>query len=232
MAAVDEADADMKLPGGVARVITRFDRRGNLNGGAAVQGILAVLAATGEAGATVAVKIDSDTVLTGVQWLEPLFEADGPGYVGLEAESGLTATGIAYALRPEYAARCLELATPWRWQTQGHLPEDRLICSLAGLAGGAMLLPWGGGEWCAAYMPVYFSNADTLRGVRAAVHCGQAQALEVYGGGLERAVLVRRMMRAVLAELYRRPGRLAGLKPWAEFVPPAAPGGEEKGEET
>ena len=207
VAAVDASEADMVLPGGVARVITRFERRGNLNGAAAVQGILGTLAAAGEAlDAAVVVKVDADTVLTGVEWLDCLREAEGPGYVGLEAESTLSATGIAYGFRPAYARACLAAATPWRWGTQDGMPEDRLICSLAMMCGRGRLLPWGAGEWCAAFVPWYFTDASALRGVRAAVHCGQADPLAAYGGGLERAVLVRRMMRRTLGVLWGHRG--------------------------
>lgn len=209
VAAVDAGDADMVLPQGVARVITRFERRGNLNGAAAVQGILGTLAAAGEAFGAPAVKMDTDTVLTGTGWLACLREAEGPGYVGLEAESTLSATGIAYGFRPGYARACLEVATPWRWGTQDGMPEDRLVCSLALMWGRGRLLPWGGGEWCAAFVPWYFTEAGALRGVQAAVHCGQAAPLAAYGAGVERAVLVRRMMRRVLRELWGTPGRFS-----------------------
>lgn len=205
VAAVDRADADMPLPRKVTRLVTDFDRKGNLNGIEAVAGILGCLLQVAEWTGLPVVKMDCDTVLTGASWLD---ELDFVDYVGFEGGHALTATGICYAMTEDAARRILRRISPWPWMTSGKFPEDQTICSLALLYLNAVRLhPWAGGQKVLAFMPSHFGAPEVLLKAGAAIHCGQANALARYGTELLRAHLVRRMMLATLRALSRnQPG--------------------------
>ena len=207
-AVLDHLDpaAHAPLPRGIRRHITTWERGGNLNGVPAITGILSTLHTLATRHhCTVAVKADTDTILTRLEWLEPAHHTPAAGYIGLEGEAPLSATGIAYAIRTDYLAHLLSHIIPWPWTTHGHLPEDRTICSLATLHRRAILIPWAGGSHCAAFMPHYFANPAPLRSVAAAIHCGQAAALQPYGPHIPRTTLVARQMRACLRCLWHSP---------------------------
>lgn len=198
--AVDRADEDMPLPRKVTRLVTDFDRRGNLNGVEAVAGILGCIRLVGEATGLPVVKIDCDTVLAGAAWLEELGTRD---YVGFEGGHALTATGICYGMTAAGAEKIMRGISPWPWQTSGKLPEDQTIFALAQMYTRARLHPWAGGEKVLAFMPSHFGQPEVLRKAAVAIHCGQATALEAYGAEPVRAHLVARMMRATLRTLAR-----------------------------
>lgn len=201
---VDAADAGMKLPRKCHRFVSKFSRNGNLNGVDAVHGILSTIADAGEVfGADVVIKMDCDTVLTGASWLTWLNEVD---YVGFEGGCPLTATGICYALRPDVARGILRAVTPWPWNTNGKLPEDQTICSLATLYSRARLVQWRRGLYVQAFLPGHFGCPEVPLRAAAAVHCGQAEFLSAYGDGLDRAALVRRAMLCLV-----RAGARAGV---------------------
>ncbi len=199
--AVDRADADMPLPIKVTRLVTDFDRRGNLNGVEAIAGILGCIRLVGEATGLPVVKIDCDTVLTGAAWLDELGVRD---YVGFEGGHALTATGICYGMTAAGAAKILQGISPWPWQTGGKFPEDQTIYALAQMYTRARLHPWNGGQHVLAFMPPHFGQPDVLRKAAVAIHCGQAQALAAYGSHLCRTHLVRRMMLTTLRTLARK----------------------------
>lgn len=205
VAAVDRADADMPLPRKVARLVTDFDRQGNLNGIEAVAGILCCMQRVAEVTGLPVVKMDCDTVLTGTRWLAELGYLD---YVGFEGGCPLTATGICYGLTGEGASKILRRISPWPWQSSGKFPEDQTIFSLAQLYLSAVRLhPWTGGQHVLAFMPSHFGQPEVLLNAAVAIHCGQAQALAAYGSHLCRAHLVRRMMLTTLRTLARnQPG--------------------------
>ena len=200
IAAVDRADEDMPLPRKVTRLVTDFDRRGNLNGVEAIAGILGCIRLVGEATGLPVVKIDCDTVLTGAAWLDELGVRD---YVGFEGGHALTSTGICYGMTAAGAAKILQGISPWPWQTGGKFPEDQTIYALAQMYTRARLHPWAGGEKVLAFMPSHFGQPEVLRKAAVAIHCGQAQALEAYGSHLCRTHLVRRMMLTTLRALAR-----------------------------
>ncbi len=203
VAAVDRVDADMPLPRKVARLVTDFDRKGNLNGIEAVAGILGCIQHVAELTGLPVVKMDCDTVLTGANWLSDLDLVD---YVGFEGGPALTATGICYAMTGDAARTILRRISPWPWQTSGKFPEDQTIFSLSLMYLQAVrLYPWGSGEKVLAFMPSHFSAPEVLLKACAAVHCGQAKALEKYGSELRRVHLVRRMMLTTLRALVRLP---------------------------
>lgn len=202
--AVDQADATMALPRKCLRVVTTFDRQGNLNGIPAVQGILGTLAAVGEElGADIVVKMDCDTVLTGASWLRWLEEVE---FLGFEGGVPLTATGICYAVRTTAARRLADAVQPWRWRTTGKFPEDQTIFSLALLHTRARLVPWETGKMVQAFLPPHFQLPEIPLQACAAVHCGQAEFLAEYGSASTRAELVKSAMVCLL-----RAGARAGL---------------------
>lgn len=198
--AVDQADADLPLPKKCRRIVTEFDRQGNLNGIEAVAGILATAHAVAcETGLPV-VKMDTDTVLTGAGWLHA-FADPRIDYIGFEGGEPLTATGICYALGPHGAEKILRAISPWPWQRQGKFPEDQTICKLAHLYTSAWLHPWERGRFVLAFHPGHFGDPHPLTRCGAAVHCGQASTLAAYGSQLNRAHLVARQMRTTLRAL-------------------------------
>lgn len=202
--AVDQAEAAMALPRKCLRVVTTFDRQGNLNGIPVVQGILETLAAVGEElTADVVVKMDSDTVLTGASWLRWLEAVD---FLGFEGGVPLTATGICYAVRTAAARRMADAVQPWGWRTTGKFPEDQTIFSLALLYTRATLLPWNHGKMVQAFLPPHFHLPEIPLQAGAAVHCGQAEFLAEYGSSSNRAALIKRAMVCLL-----RAGARAGL---------------------
>lgn len=209
VAAVDRADADMPLPRKVTRFVTEFDRRGNLNGIPAIAGILGAMLDVARHTGLPVVKIDSDTVLSGAAWLHDLERFD---YVGFEGGIPLHASGMCYALTQTGIEAILRGISPWPWQTQGQLPEDQTICTLALMHARAKIHPWAGGEHVLAFMPPHFGRPTVLRKAQTAIHCGQAGALAKYPG-LDRTHLVFRMMRTTLRCLSGRPRRFPAPQP-------------------
>lgn len=205
VAAVDAAEADMVLPKKIHRVITHFARNGNLNGLDAVIGILRLIAEIGEKfGGGPVIKLDSDTVLTGGNWLHLL---DHTEYLGFEGGPPLVATGICYALHPTAARRILAASDPWPWQKNSKFPEDFTIFTLATLFCQTVLLPWSGGRWVQSFLPGHFGAPEIPLAAAAAVHCGQTEFLVTYDAALDRAAMVRRAMLCLL-----RAGKRAGLQ--------------------
>lgn len=198
--AVDQEDDDMPLPKKCHRIVTAFNRQGNLNGIEAVAGILATVHAVATATGLPVVKIDCDTVLTGSDWLDA-FADPQLDYLGFEGGHPLTATGICYAFSQQGAQKILRAVTPWPWQKNGKFPEDQTICSLALLHANAWLLPWAHGSHVLAFSPAHFGDPSLLTACAVAVHCGQASTLAAYGPNLNRAHLVARQMRATLRSL-------------------------------
>lgn len=202
--AVDQADASMPLPRKCRRVVTTFDRQGNLNGVPAVQGILRTLATVGEElEAEVVVKMDCDTFLTGASWLNWLETLE---YVGFEGGTPLTATGICYAMRTSAVRRLADAVQPWPWQTKGKMPEDQTIYSLAMLHTRGILCHWANGQQVQAFLPAHFQMPEIPLQAQVAVHCGQAEFLADYGQKADRTALVARAMLCLL-----RAGARAGL---------------------
>lgn len=209
IAAVDRADATMPLPRKVTRFVTDFDRQGNLNGVEAIAGILGSILEVAEATGLPVVKIDSDTVLSGAAWLQELALVD---YVGFEGGIPLHASGMCYALTRSGVEKILRGISPWPWQTNGKLPEDQTICTLALMHARARIHPWHGGDHVLAFMPSHFGDPTALRKAQAAIHCGQANALDKYPG-LDRSHLVARMMRTTLRCLSARRRRFPAPPP-------------------
>ena len=215
--AVDHADADMPLPKKCRRLVTAFERRGNLNGIEAVAGILATAHSVAAATGLPVVKIDCDTVLTGSGWLTA-FEDPQLDYLGFEGGHPLTATGICYAFGPRGPEKILRAISPWPWQQDGKFPEDQTICALAHLHANAWLRPWAKGRHVLAFLPSHFGEPSSLAACSAAVHCGQATTLSAYGSTLQRAHLVARQMRATLRALKRaRRAHMPSSPPSAEI---------------
>lgn len=181
-AAVDAADADMQLPADVRRLVTSFPRNGTLNGQDAVLGILSTINEVAHATSLPVVKIDSDTLLAGAQWLEYLTSHDLDA-VFFEGGYTTTATGICYAIAPRMAEALVKLNRRWPWLPSDRCPEDRTICHLATLAAAgsatlrAALLPWDSARYVLAFRADQFHRPLPLYIPAAAVHCGQIEYL-------------------------------------------------------
>lgn len=126
----DDARAPMRrVPNGCHRVATRFPRGGSLNGMGAVLGVLDSLCwCMQHAGASSIVKLDADTMLCRVEWLQEHPEAE---YLACEKLEAFRPAGNCYRITCEAARAALEylqgrqrdgMTNPgWYW------PEDRTI---------------------------------------------------------------------------------------------------------
>lgn len=95
--AIDSADGLPEIEG-AGLIRTRFDRRGNLNGLDATLGILDCLAlAAAQDGAERVLKVDSDTLVRSLDWLEAVEDVVGCGH---DIPPGQQLFGACYAIRP------------------------------------------------------------------------------------------------------------------------------------
>ncbi|MBQ4593018.1 MAG: hypothetical protein IJA81_00135 [Akkermansia sp.] len=126
----DDARAPMRrVPNDCHRVTTRFPRGGSLNGMGAVLGVLDSLCwCMQHAGASYIVKLDADTMLCHVEWLQEHPEAE---YLACEKLEAFRPAGNCYRITYEAARAALEylqgrqrdgMTNPgWYW------PEDQTI---------------------------------------------------------------------------------------------------------
>lgn len=126
----DDARAPMRrVPNDCHRVTTRFPRGGSLNGMGAVLGVLDSLCwCMQHAGASYIVKLDADTMLCRVGWLQEHPEAE---YLACEKLEAFRPAGNCYRITYEAARAALEylqgrqrdgMTNPgWYW------PEDQTI---------------------------------------------------------------------------------------------------------
>lgn len=197
VAAIDAADEKMPLPSGVKPLITQFERGGNLNGLGCVTGIVATIGGLAGLSGQPVVKIDSDTILCGRDWLRPV--EDGQlDFIGFEGMFPMTASGLCYALTANGANTLLRVLSHWPWTT-GNMAEDRIISHMATMYLGARsrIVPWGQGEHVRSITPQAFGEPQKILGTSVAIHCAQEQTLAAYGTA-PRTALVRRAMRHVL----------------------------------
>lgn len=208
---VPEGEAGVFVPGvmrqyGAQLVESVWERGDRLSGPEAVQGILGTLAVCGERCGGAVVKLDADTVLLDVGWLEGL--RCGARYVGFESWQPMLPTGACYGFSAAGAAAAAEEVQRWRWRGgTEYLPEDRAVylTALGVLGADAVCVPWcAGGGRVMGFAPRWFGVAGVPAGT-VAVHCGEKPLLAMTGKmGLDRGRQVERAMRRVLADAVGR----------------------------
>ena len=122
--AIDHADPVPAVEG-CEVVQTGFDRRGNLNGKACVEGMLAVMETVSREEDEWVLKVDSDTLCFSTRWLEGR-EEDA---VGLWHPGKRGFFGLCYALRRASLSAFRERAS--ELEDADEMPEDETIYALA-----------------------------------------------------------------------------------------------------
>jgi hypothetical protein len=101
--AIDGKDPAIHIDGAEQVVRTHFPRKGNLNGIDCMLGIIDTLAGQVREDDEWVLKVDSDTVVHSMKWLEDM--PDGKGLVGTGHDpaknDGRTLYGCCYAVRPQ-----------------------------------------------------------------------------------------------------------------------------------
>ena len=182
--AVDEADKDMELPTGSTRMVTSWDRKGNLIGQAALIGILESLKHLAMEHNALPVKIDSDIMLAGVEWLGAIRQQQ-LGMVGICPGQLFCASGGGYAISLPTIEACLRyIRAGLYYDLPGIRVEDETISMLA-----AMVNPVGRVLFYQHLMPnhilssifkdEHFTDPSPLSLVEAWVDCGDKKMLNL-----------------------------------------------------
>ena len=192
--------APPKVPNGAATVPSMFERHGNLNGKAVVKGMVEFYNELGNMGVERIVKVDSDTVLTTLDWVDNRYN------VGFHGSNGYYWTGCAYSLTmntlrliKDYLDRIdIEPAKGYT------LPEDQVLTQIAALVQAEPVVLIENGKYvCTGFMPAMRSKPEVVKGIHGVCHCGQYQRLDpLVGCGIGRTPLVKSDMRYVLKHVY------------------------------
>lgn len=211
--AMDEAEADMALPEGCSRYVTRWPRRGNLLGYPAMMGILETLLEVAEETGRIPVKVDSDVVVTGIQWLAPLVKG-ATGMLGICPGQLFCASGACYGIAPELVREMLDfLSHGTYWDIPGIRVEDETISMLAAMVSEPCKVtflqhraPDAAWVLSSIFAWPYFMDASPLRRCQAFIDCGDRKFLTAYeAAGFDATELKRRAMFACLAMLRSTP---------------------------
>lgn len=124
--AVDRRDP-MPVIGGCEVVATTFPRRGNLNGKACVEGILATMEAAARPDDEWVLKVDADALTLRMRWLD--YAPYGVEVVGMGHGDKHLQFGFCYAIRRSALPALRERAS--RLPKSESCPED---CTIGGLA--------------------------------------------------------------------------------------------------
>ncbi len=180
--AVDAAEQDMVLPSGSRLLVTTWDRKGNLIGQQALVGILRALKQVAEDYNAVPVKIDSDIMLAGIDWLRAIRFRE-LGMVGVCPGQLFCASGACYALqRGTIEAALAYIASGFYFDAAGIRVEDETISMLAALVnppGRVLFYQYAYPHTVLAsiFKPEHFTDATPLQKVQAWVDCGDRKML-------------------------------------------------------
>lgn len=211
--AVDEADADMVLPDGCERYVTHWPRRGNLLGHQALEGILQTFLDVADRYKRIPVKVDSDIVVMGTQWLSPLVKGV-TGMLGICPGQLFCASGACYGIAPGVVQGILDfLSHGTYWDIPGIRVEDETISMLAAMVSEPCKVTFlqhraPDADWVLSsiFAWPYFKDASPLRRCQAFVDCGDRKFLAAYeAAGFDATELKRRAMSACLAMLRSTP---------------------------
>ena len=182
--AVDASEQDMVLPEGSRLLVTTWDRRGNLIGLEALVGILRALARVANDYNALAVKIDSDIMLTGTDWLRTI-RYNELGMVGICPGQLFCASGACYAIqRPTIEAALAYIASGFYFDAAQIRVEDETISMLAALVnppGRVMFYQYAYSNaiLSSIFKAEHFTDATPLERVQAWVDCGDRKMLNL-----------------------------------------------------
>lgn len=211
--AVDETDADMALPEGCERYVTRWPRRGNLLGYPAMVGILRTLCDAAEKYGRIPVKVDSDIIVTGIRWLQPLVMGY-TGMLGVCPGQLLCASGVCYGIALPVVQEILAfLSHGIYWDISGIRVEDEVISMLAAIVSnprGVTFLQHRapGAEWVLSsiFCACHFEDASPLLRCQAFIDCGDRKFLTAYkSAGYDVTDVKKRAMTACVDMLTSHP---------------------------
>lgn len=198
-----------KCPKGAAVIGSDFERRGNLNGKACISEMLNLYATLGGLGVETVVKVDADTILTGLDWVKP------GECSGFHCANSYAFTGCAYSLDMATIGGMVDYLSSHDIEPRAGytLPEDATITMLAALAGGKVnILENSTAAACVGFSHAMRNNPQALQGVRGVVHCGQWQRVDALTAlGLSRVDIVKQDMEFTLAALYGKGNARAPL---------------------
>lgn len=180
--AVDYAERDMVLPEGSRLLVTSWERRGNLIGQHALVGILLTLKQVAEEYNAVSVKIDSDIMLTGIDWLRAI-RYKTLGMVGICPGQLFCASGACYAMqRSTIAAALAYISSGFYFDAAQIRVEDETISMLAAMVnppGRVLFYQYAYPDTVLAsiFKAEHFENPHPLEKVHAWVDCGDRKML-------------------------------------------------------
>lgn len=182
--AVDASEQDMVLPEGSRLLVTTWDRRGNLIGQEALVGILHTLKQVAEDYNAVSVKIDSDIMLAGTDWLRSIRFKE-LGMVGICPGQLFCASGACYAMQRSTIEAALDyIERGFYFDAAGIRVEDETISMLAALVNppGRVLFyqyAYSNAVLSSIFKAEYFTDATPLERVQAWVDCGDRKMLNL-----------------------------------------------------
>lgn len=200
--AVDSADADMPLPEGSERIVTPWGRGGNLRGLPALLGILRTFTTAAIETHRTPVKIDSDIILRGSEWLSPLVD-DSADLVGVSPGGLFCASGACYGISPRILPAVAAFACSGRyWDLAGDRCEDETLTMMTAIVSAPNRVaisqnyhPSLSTALSAVFQSHHFGNPDRLRQVTGFIDCGDSKLLAEYmTAGLDLPTIKRRAM--------------------------------------
>lgn len=180
--AVDASEQGMVLPEGSRMLVTDWHRRGNLIGQQALVGILRTLNQVAEDHNAVPVKIDSDIMLAGIDWLSSIRFKE-LGMVGICPGQLFCASGACYALqRGTIEAALAYIASGFYFDAAQIRVEDETVSMLAALVnppGRVLFYQYAYPHTVLAsiFKAEHFTDATPLEKVQAWVDCGDRKML-------------------------------------------------------
>ena len=182
--AVDASEQDIVLPEGSRLLVTTWDRKGNLIGQPALVGILHTLKQVAEEHNAISVKIDSDIMLTGIDWLRSIRFKE-LGMVGVCPGQLFCASGACYAMqRSTIEAALSYIASGFYFDAAQIRVEDETISMLAALVnppGRVLFYQYAYPHTVLAsiFKAEHFTDATPLQKVQAWVDCGDRKMLNL-----------------------------------------------------
>lgn len=131
---LDESEAEtIALPAGSKGFTTSFNRNGNLIGFDALKGILNTFKYISQLhGNQPIIKIDSDIILTDIEWLNIINDGE-VSMTGISPASTFTCSGGCYALSFKCLCDIIDfIEQGFYWDTTGRV-EDQVITSIASI---------------------------------------------------------------------------------------------------
>lgn len=199
---VDESDIDMNLPHGSKRICSNYERNGNLRGMSALCGIVFQLTTAAAETDCIPVKIDSDIILRGVEWLTPL-QTGAADMVGISPRVLYCASGACYGVAPELLPRIAEFITARiYWDLQNDRIEDETLSMMAAIVSDPCRVvirqnyhPDMPAPLSCIFRSDHFAHREQLEKVEGFIDCGDSAFVSDYcRHGFDAVAVKRRAM--------------------------------------